>query len=169
MLLLRASANLEAVAMNEYSAFPKATALLKPHYQCNIQDTRWGSLTSLQRYSRGILQPTGPKISEKKNKTEVWLKVIFKQSRSNYTRIFILRENYIGSLGRIPIYIHSRTFFKLCTNWHLSPERFPSQNSVWPQFFVLWYWTIQWERERNMPLPILNVHLKKKVEWKWID
>ena len=55
--------DLRAMAMKRYSAFPKAPALLEPHYQivkCYIQDTRWGSYP-LQRCSRCILlpQPTG--------------------------------------------------------------------------------------------------------------
>ena len=33
MLQLRAIVDLEAMAMKEYSAFRKAPALLKPHYQ----------------------------------------------------------------------------------------------------------------------------------------
>ena len=52
--------DLEAMAMKGYSAFPKAPALLKPHHQIvlsHITHTRKGSLTSLQRCSRGILQP----------------------------------------------------------------------------------------------------------------
>ena len=38
----------------------KTPALLEPHYQivsCHIEDTRWRSLTLLQRCSRCILQP----------------------------------------------------------------------------------------------------------------
>ena len=37
--------------MKGYSTFPKAPALLEPHYQivlCHIQDTRWWGLTPLQ-------------------------------------------------------------------------------------------------------------------------
>ena len=65
MLPLRARVDLGAMAMKRYSAFPKAPALLEPHYQivlCHIQDTRWASLTPLQRCSRCIQQPqpTGP-------------------------------------------------------------------------------------------------------------
>ena len=49
--------NLGAMAMQGYSAFPKAPASLEPQYQivlCHIQDPHWGSL---QRSSRCILQP----------------------------------------------------------------------------------------------------------------
>ena len=38
------------MAMKGYSAFPKGLAFLKSHNQiakCHIQDTCWGSLTSL--------------------------------------------------------------------------------------------------------------------------
>ena len=48
------------MATKECSSFPKAPALLEPHHQivqCDIQKTRWGSLTPLQRCSRCILQP----------------------------------------------------------------------------------------------------------------
>ena len=57
---IRVRANLRAIAVNVYSTFPKAQALLEPHHQivqCHIQDTRWGSLTPLQRCSLCILQP----------------------------------------------------------------------------------------------------------------
>ena len=43
-----------------YFAFPKVSALLEPHHQtfyCHIQDTRWESVTPLQRCRRCILQP----------------------------------------------------------------------------------------------------------------
>ena len=46
--------DLRAMPMKRYSAFPKARALLEPHYQivlCHILDTRWG-LTSLQMRSQ---------------------------------------------------------------------------------------------------------------------
>ena len=58
MLLLRARVDLEAMAIKEYSTFPKAPALLEPH----PQDTRWRSFTPQQRCSRCILQlqPTRP-------------------------------------------------------------------------------------------------------------
>ncbi len=39
---------LGAMAIKGYSTFPKALALLEPHYQiilCHIQDNHWGSLT----------------------------------------------------------------------------------------------------------------------------
>ena len=67
VLPFRVSVDLGAMAMKGYSAFPKAPALLEPHYQtvlCHIQDTRWGGLTLLQRCSRCILQPqpTGQRI-----------------------------------------------------------------------------------------------------------
>ena len=44
MLPFRARMDLGAMAMKGYAAFPKAPALLEPHYQivkCHIQDTRW--------------------------------------------------------------------------------------------------------------------------------
>ena len=50
----------EAITVKGYSAFPKAPALLEPHYQIvsyHIKDTHWGSLTPLKGYSRCILQP----------------------------------------------------------------------------------------------------------------
>ena len=43
MLPLRARGDLKAMAMKEYSVFPKAPALVEPHNQivlCHIQDTR---------------------------------------------------------------------------------------------------------------------------------
>ena len=46
------------MAMKGYSAFPKTLALMKPHHQvvfCRIQDTRWDSLTTLQRCCQYIL------------------------------------------------------------------------------------------------------------------
>ena len=46
--------------MKGYSAFPNPSALLQFPYQiakCYMQDTYYGSLTSLQRCSRCILQP----------------------------------------------------------------------------------------------------------------
>ena len=50
--------DLGAMAIKEYSAFPKAPALLEPHYQCPILDTRWdGGLTVMHRCSRSILRP----------------------------------------------------------------------------------------------------------------
>ena len=42
---LQPRGDLGAMAMNRYSAFTKAPALLEPHYQivqAHIQDTRWG-------------------------------------------------------------------------------------------------------------------------------
>ena len=45
MLPLRARVGLGVIAVKEYSAFPKAPALLKPDHQivsCHIQDTRCG-------------------------------------------------------------------------------------------------------------------------------
>ena len=59
MLQLRAKMDLGATAIKGYSAFPKALALQESHHQiveCHIQDTRWGSFTSLQRCSWCILQ-----------------------------------------------------------------------------------------------------------------
>ena len=55
------------MAMTEYSAFPKAPASPERHnylLRCHIQNTRWGSLTPLQRSCRCILesQPTGQSI-----------------------------------------------------------------------------------------------------------
>ena len=60
VLPFRARVDLGAMAIKGNSTFPKAAALLKPHHQivqCHILDTRWGSLTPLQRSSRCILQP----------------------------------------------------------------------------------------------------------------
>ena len=61
MLTLRGRENLGAMAINGYSAFPKAPQLQEPHYQivyCHMQDTRrCGGFTSFQRSSRYILQP----------------------------------------------------------------------------------------------------------------
>ena len=57
---LRVKVDLGAIAMKEYSAFPKLPALLKPHCQiilCYILFTRWRGLTLLQRCNRCILQP----------------------------------------------------------------------------------------------------------------
>ena len=57
VLLLRIRVDLGVMSIKEYSAYPKALALLEPHYQivwCHIQDTHWGSLTPLQRCSRGV-------------------------------------------------------------------------------------------------------------------
>ena len=61
MLPLRARVDLGAMSIN------KIPALLEPHHQifsCHMQNTRWGSLTILQRCSWCILQPqlTGPKV-----------------------------------------------------------------------------------------------------------
>ena len=58
MLPFRVRVDLGVMAMNGFSAFPKA--LLEPYNQivkCHIQDTRWEGLTPLQRSSRCILQP----------------------------------------------------------------------------------------------------------------
>ena len=60
MLPLRTRVGLGVMAMKEYSAFPKAPALLKPYYQfvlCHFQDTGCGSFTPLQWSSQSILQP----------------------------------------------------------------------------------------------------------------
>ena len=53
--------DLEVMAMKGYSVFPKAPALLEPHYlivECHIQATRFGEggLIHLQRCSQCILQ-----------------------------------------------------------------------------------------------------------------
>ena len=77
MLPLWVWVNWGAIAMKGYSAFPKAPALLKPHHQiveCYIQDSRWGSLTPLQRCSQRILQPqsAGQKISWRKQMWQIW-------------------------------------------------------------------------------------------------
>ena len=48
------------MAMKEYSTFPKAPALLKPHYeivQCRILNTRLRDLTPVQGCNQCILQP----------------------------------------------------------------------------------------------------------------
>ena len=48
MLPLRARVDLGAMAMNDYSTFPKSPALLKPDHQiilCHIQDTRWEAVS----------------------------------------------------------------------------------------------------------------------------
>ena len=48
------------MAMNGYSALPKATALLEPPHQivlCLILDTHWKEVTPLQRCKQCILQP----------------------------------------------------------------------------------------------------------------
>ena len=57
VLPLRSRVNLGAMTMKGYSTFPKAERLKTHHQivQCQIQDTLWGSLTPLQRYSRYIL------------------------------------------------------------------------------------------------------------------
>ena len=65
MLPLWARVDQEAMAIKGYFVFPEAPALLEPHHQivqCHIQNTRWKSLTTLQRCSQCILQPqlTGP-------------------------------------------------------------------------------------------------------------
>ena len=55
-----ARVDLEAMAMKEYSAFPKAPVLLEHHHQivlCHNQDTRGGGLVPLQRCGCCILQP----------------------------------------------------------------------------------------------------------------
>ena len=52
--------NQGVMAMKGYSAFYKASALLKPHHQfveCLIQDTRWGTLTPLHIWNWCILHP----------------------------------------------------------------------------------------------------------------
>ena len=55
---LRARVDLEAIAMNRYSTFPKALASLEPHHQivlCHIQDIRWGGeVLSLCRGAVGV-------------------------------------------------------------------------------------------------------------------
>ena len=60
VILLWARVELGAMAMMGYSAFHNTPTFLEPHHQifsCHIQDTRWSSLTSLQRCSRCILLP----------------------------------------------------------------------------------------------------------------
>ena len=47
VLPLWVRADQEVMAMKQYSAFPKAPALLEPHHYivyCNIHDTCWGVL-----------------------------------------------------------------------------------------------------------------------------
>ena len=54
MLTLRAREDLEAIAMKEYSAFPKAPDLLELHHQiveCHIQDTHGGGYPSAEMQS----------------------------------------------------------------------------------------------------------------------
>ena len=61
MLPLWARVGLGAMAMKGCSVLPKARALLESHHQivlCHIYDTRYGSLTPLQKCSRCILQPS---------------------------------------------------------------------------------------------------------------
>ena len=63
MLPLQARVDLGAMAMKNYSAFPKTPALLEPHHRIvSYQDTRWRSPTPLLRCSLCILHPqlTGP-------------------------------------------------------------------------------------------------------------
>ena len=65
MLLLHARVDLGVMAIEGYTAFLKAPALLEPNHQivqCHIQDTHSGGFTPLQRISRCIplLQPTEP-------------------------------------------------------------------------------------------------------------
>ena len=59
MLLFRTKEDLGAVAVKEYSTFPKDIALLESHHQiilCHIQDTCcWGSLINLQRCNQCIM------------------------------------------------------------------------------------------------------------------
>ena len=60
MLAHVASVGQGAMLRKEYSAFFKTPGLLEPNHQIvesHIKDTRWGSLTPLQRCSRCILQP----------------------------------------------------------------------------------------------------------------
>ena len=48
VLPFRARANLGAMVMKGYSAFPKAPVLLEPHHQivlCHNHDTRWGGVS----------------------------------------------------------------------------------------------------------------------------
>ena len=50
VLSLLARADLRAISMKEYSAFPKAPALLEPQHQivlCHIQDTCWEGVLPL--------------------------------------------------------------------------------------------------------------------------
>ena len=53
-------ADLGAMAMKGYSAFPKAPASLEPHHQivsCHKQDTRWGGCTPLQMWAGVFYSP----------------------------------------------------------------------------------------------------------------
>ena len=60
VLPLRARVDWGAIAVKGCPAFPKAPVLMEPHHQivsCHISGHSLGSLTSLQRCSRCILQP----------------------------------------------------------------------------------------------------------------
>ena len=54
MLPFQARVNLGVMAMEEYSAFSKAPALLKPHHQIVYKDTRWGGVVPLCRDAVGV-------------------------------------------------------------------------------------------------------------------
>ena len=59
-------ANLKAMAMKEYSAFPKAPALLEPYHQivsCHIQDTHWWGLLPLYRCAVSVFYSHLPQVT----------------------------------------------------------------------------------------------------------
>ena len=70
------------MAMKGYSAFPKAAASREPHHQivlCHISRTLFvvGGLSSLQKYSRCILEPrpTGQKKIKYKTEKKTWVQL----------------------------------------------------------------------------------------------
>ena len=111
VLPLRSRVGLSAMAINVYSAFPKAPVLLKPHHQivlCHNQDTRWGSLTPLQRYSRSILEPhpSGPSCSWDLETLEYTFIVITSRSTRFQSGSTCLDPNY-GSKRILYNFSHS--------------------------------------------------------------
>ena len=79
MLPLPARMDLWAMTRKKYSAFPKAQALLEPHYQivlCHIQDIRkgWSYSPAEKNSMDSTAQPTGQG-KQVKVKNLLWKKV----------------------------------------------------------------------------------------------
>ena len=94
VLTLRVRVDLGAMAVKEYSTFPKAPALLEPHHQIvlnYIQDTLWGSVTPLHRSSRGILQPQLTGQGPLWHAMSVSIKFTFMSQKEIFNRLLYLK------------------------------------------------------------------------------
>ena len=125
VLPLRARVDEGAMAIKEYSAFPKAPLLLEPHHQivkCHIHDTRcgWGSYPSLKKQS--VYFTASPDCASSCELIvlaylyyyHIYIHIYIKTHICIYTHIYT--HMYIHIYIHINIYSHTNIHVRVCVD-----------------------------------------------------